>query len=99
MAVVREAVPTEVSALAMAMTKAFAGEPVSEWMLPQRTRRRSRRRLMFRLELETYIFPQGGLVTTADSEDGGLVGACFTLPPDQWEMPKAFNGRTAARYF
>ncbi|MGC4109314.1 MAG: GNAT family N-acetyltransferase [Nocardioides sp.] len=98
----REAGPGEARALSAALAQAFRDEPVTEWMLPQRTRRRARRERMFQLELRTYVFPQGGVVTTADADDGddgGLVGACVALPPDQWRMPDQVDGRTAMSFF
>ncbi len=99
MPTVREADESEVAAVSAALTRAFEGEPVTEWMLPQRTRRRSRRELMFALDLRIFVLPHGGLVTTADDDHRGLVGACLTLPPGRWEMPTAVDGRTAARFF
>jgi ribosomal protein S18 acetylase RimI-like enzyme len=96
---VRQADAGEVAAVSAALTQAFEGEPVTEWMLPQRTRRRARRELMFTLDLRIYVLPHGGQVTTADDGPRGLVGACLTLPPGGWEMPKAVDGRTALRFF
>jgi GNAT superfamily N-acetyltransferase len=68
-------------------------------MMPQRLRRRARREQLYRVELQSYVLPQDGLVTTADDGHGGLVGACLTLPPGQWEMPKTVDARTALRFF
>ena len=85
--------------MSAALTQAFDGEPVTEWMLPQRARRQGRRELMFALDLQVYVLPGGGQVTTADDGPGGLVGACLTLPPEGWPMPKAVDGRTALRLF
>jgi ribosomal protein S18 acetylase RimI-like enzyme len=96
---VRQADVTEVRALSVVLTQAFMGEPVTEWMMPQRFRRKTRREQLYRVELESYILPQEGLVTTADDGDGGLVGGCLTLPPGRWEMPKSVDGRTALRFF
>jgi GNAT superfamily N-acetyltransferase len=90
---------TEVPALSGVLAQAFLGEPVTEWMMPQRTRRKTRRELLYRVELQSYVLPQEGLVTTADDRDGGLVGACLALPPGQWEMPQSVDGRTALRFF
>jgi RimJ/RimL family protein N-acetyltransferase len=99
MPTVRKADATEVPALSVALTQAFMGEPVTEWMMPQRIRRRARREQLYRVELQSYILPQEGLVTTADDRNGSPVGACLTLPPGHWEMPKSVNGRTALRFF
>jgi GNAT superfamily N-acetyltransferase len=96
---VRQADPSEVAALTVALTLAFDAEPVTEWMLPQRTRRWARRELMFTLDLEIYVLPRRGLVSTADDGQGALVGACLALPPGGAEMPKAVDGRTALRFF
>ncbi len=50
------------------------------------------------LELQTYVLPQGGLVSTADDGNGGLVGGCVSLPPHQWRSPAEVDGRTALRW-
>jgi ribosomal protein S18 acetylase RimI-like enzyme len=96
---VRQAEVTEVPALSVALTQAFMGEPVTEWMMPQRTRRKTRREQLYRVELQSYVLPHDGLVTTADDRNGSLVGACLTLPPGRWEMPTSVDGRTALRFF
>ncbi|NUR61520.1 MAG: GNAT family N-acetyltransferase [Catenulispora sp.] len=114
MVTVRPAGAGDVAALSAALAQVFASDTVVSWLLPQRTRRTARRKQMFRLELQTYVLPQDGLVFTADAghdgladagHDGladaghdGLAGACVALPPDQWQMPKAMDGRTAARW-
>ena len=97
-ATVRPADAGDVTALSAALAQAFASDPVMNWLLPQRTRRTARRELMFTLELEAYVLPQGGLVLTADDGRGGLAGGCLALPPHRWRMPKAMDGRTAARW-
>ncbi len=99
MASVRPADAGEVPALCAAMARAFADDAVMNWLLPQRTRRVARRELMFRLELQTYVLPQSGMVFTADDGGGGgLVGGFLVLPPDRWRMPDAVDGRTAVRW-
>jgi RimJ/RimL family protein N-acetyltransferase len=95
---VRPADPGEVSSLSAALAQAFANEDLVNWMLPQRTRRSARRRLMFTLELQTYVLPGGGLVFTADDGNGALVGGCLALPPGRWQTPNAVDGRTAVRW-
>lgn len=99
MAAVRPVDAGEVPALTAALAQAFLADPVMNWLLPQRTRRVARRELMFRLELQTYVLPQDGLVFTADDGRGGLVGGCSVLPPDRWRMPTTVDGRTAVRWF
>ena len=98
MATVRPADAGDVRALSAALAQAFAGDPVMNWLLPQRTRRVARRERMFTLELQAYVLPQDGLVFTADDGRGGLAGGCLTLPPDRWQMPRAVDGRTAVRW-
>jgi RimJ/RimL family protein N-acetyltransferase len=98
MATVRPAAAGEVKALSAALAQAFVSDPVMNWLLPQPTRRVARRELMFTLELQTYVLPQGGLVSTADDGRGGLAGGCIALPPDRWQMPRAVDGRTAVRW-
>jgi ribosomal protein S18 acetylase RimI-like enzyme len=88
----------EVRPLAAALADGFAGEPVTDWLLPQRRWRRARLRLLFRVELEALVLPHGGFVFTADDDGNGLVGGCLVLPPDRWRMPKSMDGRTALRW-
>jgi ribosomal protein S18 acetylase RimI-like enzyme len=97
-ATVRPAAAGDATALSAALAQAFASDAVMNWLLPQRTRRIARRERMFALELETYVLPQGGLVFTAEDRHSALGGGCLALPPDQWQMPRAVNGRTAARW-
>jgi ribosomal protein S18 acetylase RimI-like enzyme len=99
MAAVRTADAGEVTAVSAALAQAFLADAVIGWMLPQRTRPVARRELMVRLELQTYVFPQDGLVFTGDDDRAdGLIGACLVLPPDRWQIPSAVDGRTAARW-
>jgi GNAT superfamily N-acetyltransferase len=98
MATVRPAGAGDVKALSAALAQAFAADPVMNWLLPQRTRRVARRELMFTLELQTYVLPQDGLVSTAGDGRGGLAGGCLSLPPGRWQMPRAMDGRTALRW-
>jgi GNAT superfamily N-acetyltransferase len=98
MATVRSAGAGDAAGLSVALARAFASDPVMSWLLPQRTRRVSRRELMFTLELLTYVLPQDGLVFTADNGRGGLAGGCLALPPDRWQFPRAADGRTAVRW-
>lgn len=97
MVAVRPADAGDVPALSAALAQAFVADAVMNWLLPQRTRRVARRELWFRLELQTYVLPQDGLVFTAD-DGNGLVGGCLVLPPDRWRMPTAVDGRTAVRW-
>ena len=101
MATARRAAASELHALCTALALAFADELITNWMMPQRTRRRSRRELMFMMELTTYVLPNGGLTVTLDDDDddgGGLAGGCMSLPPDKWRTPDAVDGRTALRW-
>jgi GNAT superfamily N-acetyltransferase len=96
--VVRPADAGEVPALSAALARAFAGEPVVNWLVPQRTRRTARRELMFTLEMQQCILPQDGVAFTADDGIGGLVGGCLVLPPGRWQTPLSMDGRTALRW-
>jgi RimJ/RimL family protein N-acetyltransferase len=98
MATIRPADAADVPALSAALAQAFTTDPIVNWLLPQRARRVARRELMFTLELQTYVLPQDGLVFTADDGAGALAGGCLALPPDQWQMPRAVDGRTAVRW-
>lgn len=98
MATVRPAAAGDVNALSAALAQAFVSDPVVEFLLPQRTRQAARRELMFTLEMQTYVLPQGGLMFTADDGAGGLAGGCLALPPDGWRMPRTADGRTAVRW-
>jgi GNAT superfamily N-acetyltransferase len=96
--VVRPAEASEVRALSAALGRAFVSEPVVSWLVPHRTRRGARRRLLFTLELEQYILPQDGVAFTAEDGDGGLIGGCLVLPPGRWPTPLSVDGRTALRW-
>ena len=99
MAAVRVADAGEVPALSAALAEAFVDDAVVNWMLPHRTRRVARRKLMFTLELQAYVLPRDGLMFTADDGRGGaLVGACLALPPEQWRWPTTMEGATALRW-
>lgn len=65
--------------LGASLADAFEGEPVTEWIGARHLSRRSRRRLMFILDLEVQVFPNGGWVVTADDGQGGLAGVCLSL--------------------
>ncbi len=99
MPTVRPAEAGEVPGISAALARAFLDEPLLSWMMPQRSRRTARRRLMFTLELQPYFLPQDGLVFAADDDGGTPIGACLALPPDRWRMPTTVDGRTAARWF
>lgn len=94
---VRRATAGDVPALGGALARSFATEPVVNWLVPQHARRTARRELMFRLEMQTYLLPQGGAAFTADDHDG-LVGGCLVLPPGRWQTPLSVDGRTALRW-
>ncbi len=98
MSSVREAAPSEVRLLSACLAEAFEGEPVTEWIGARHLNRRSRRQLMFMLDLEVQVFPNGGSAVTADDGHRGLAGVCLSLPPGRWEMPKTLDGRTTARF-
>lgn len=68
------------------------------WIGARQLNRRSRRQLMFMLDLEVQVFPNGGSVVTADDGHRGLAGVCLSLPPGRWEMPKTIDGRTTTRF-
>ena len=72
---------------------------MTEWIGARHLSRRSRRQLMFMLDLEVQVFPNGGSVVTADDGQRGLAGVCLSLPPGGWAMPKTIDGRTTARFF
>jgi GNAT superfamily N-acetyltransferase len=95
---VRPADANEVPAVSVALARAFASEPVVNWLVPQRTRRTARRELMFTLEIEECILRRGGVALTADDGSGALVGGCLVLPPGRWQTPLSMDGRTALRW-
>lgn len=100
MASVRPMEVSDVPAVSAALADGFTGEAVTRWLLPQRTRRKARLRLLFRVEMEALVLPQGGIVFTSEGAHGdGLVGGCVVLPPDGWQMPRSVDGRTAVRWF
>jgi GNAT superfamily N-acetyltransferase len=78
---VREAEVGELARLSAMLADAFATEPITQWLIPNRRQRDTRLRRMFAIELAHYVFPNGRVLTTDD-----VRGANLELPPGRWEI-------------
>ncbi len=78
----REASPTDVRQLVMALAAAFEEDPIFSWLLPKENQRFARLLRFFELELRHVALPVGRVWTAAHS-----VGASLELPPGAWRMP------------
>jgi len=77
---VREAEVGELAQLSATLADAFATDPILQWLAPSRRSDRRLRRLLA-IELESYVFPGGRVLTTDD-----VRGANLELPPGRWQM-------------
>jgi ribosomal protein S18 acetylase RimI-like enzyme len=77
---VRKATPSDSSALAAVLARAFHDDPVMSWVFPDPSRRVGQAARFFSLRLRTLV-PDGEVYTT-DGLDGGAVWAV----PDRWRV-------------
>jgi GNAT superfamily N-acetyltransferase len=83
--------------LAGALARAFYGDPIFGWLIPNAASRRARLQRFFRLELGHVVLPAGRAVVAA-----GDAGVSLELPPGAWRMPfraQLAHGPTFARVF
>ena len=86
-----------VEPLASALARAFAEDPVFEWLLPAKDSRELRLRRFFALELSAIVLIDGWAQTSES-----LDGAALCLPPSAWRMPMGralAHGREFLRSF
>lgn len=80
--VVRKAQVADARALAEALARAFADDPVMAWLLPDVSARRHRLPRLFAMEMRCLYFPHGEVYTTAE-----LSGGALWAPPGYWRTP------------
>jgi GNAT superfamily N-acetyltransferase len=78
---VRKAGREDVSRLALALARAFDGDPPMRWFLPDDSRRVELARLMFEVMLERLHLRRDECYTTTD-----VVGGALWVPPGRWRL-------------
>jgi GNAT superfamily N-acetyltransferase len=81
-AVLRAATAQDIDRLKIVLADAFFDDPVLGWLMPNDSKRLSRLRRYFGIELRYLALPRGRVWTTSD-----LAGAALTLPPGAWRSP------------
>ncbi len=64
------------------MAEAFHDDPVLGWLMPDASRRPTRLRRFFGIELRHMVLPRGCVWTTGD-----LGAAALVMPPGRWRVP------------
>jgi GNAT superfamily N-acetyltransferase len=72
----------DVQRLKTVLAEAFLDDPVFGWLMPEDSKRLTRLRRYFGIELRHFALPRGRVWTTSD-----LAGAALTLPPGAWRAP------------
>lgn len=88
MATVREATRSDIAVLSAVLGRAFADDPVWQWMFPRHPERMAR---LFALLLGQVHLPNGASEVAADG-DGVLAGALWD-PPGRWKISLATQVR------
>jgi GNAT superfamily N-acetyltransferase len=78
----RRATVADIHRLADVLAEAFLEDPVFGWLMPDETKRQSRLRHYFAIDLRHLTLPRGRVWTTED-----LAGAALSLPPGAWRVP------------
>ena len=81
---VRKAVRDDVPQLALALARAFDGDPPMRWFLPDDGRRVELARLMFDVMLRRVHLARDACYTTDD-----VVGGALWVPPGRWRLSVA----------
>ena len=81
---VRKAVRDDVPLLALALARAFDGDPPMRWFLPDDGRRVELARLMFDVMLRRVHLARDACYTTE-----GVVGGALWVPPGRWRLSVA----------
>ena len=76
---IKQAEPNDIPRMATSLARAFADDPVSNWMLP-RARRHTRMIAMFTLMLRSHV----SFAETYSTPDG--VGVAVWAPPGRWRL-------------
>jgi GNAT superfamily N-acetyltransferase len=78
----RHATAQDIPRLKKVMAEAFLDDPVLGWLMPEDSKRLTRLRRYFEIELRHLALPRGRVWTTSD-----LAGAALSLPPGKWRSP------------
>ncbi len=78
----RVAAAQDVQRLKAVMAEAFFEDPVLTWLMPNDTKRPTRLRRFFAIELRHMALARGRIWTTKDR-----VGAALSMPPGSWRAP------------
>jgi hypothetical protein len=80
--VVRKATADDVSGIAQSLAKAFYDDPVTEWWLPDESRRmRQAQRIFESIFLKRICLPHDETYTTEE-----VVGGALWMPPGKWQL-------------
>ncbi|MGH6655432.1 MAG: GNAT family N-acetyltransferase [Actinocrinis sp.] len=82
---VRPAVRRDLVRLAAQLARASEQDPVVDWLLPRRTGRRERLRLLFRGTARSELLDLGGIDVACDGSR--LAGGALWFPPGTWPPP------------
>lgn len=82
MADVREATTADVATIAKTLARAFVSDPVAAYIFPGASRRESRLRRFFALQLRHNYLRRGEVYTVPDGSASGCSAAALWLPPD-----------------
>jgi GNAT superfamily N-acetyltransferase len=78
----RKGTTQDIQRLRTVLAEAFFEDPVFGWLMPEDSKRLTRLRRYFGIELRHFALPRGRVWTTSD-----LAGAALTLPPGAWRAP------------
>ncbi len=78
----RQGLTGDIQRLKTVLAQAFFDDPVFGWLMPEDSKRLTRLRHYFGIELRHFALPHGRVWTTND-----LTGAALTLPPRKWRVP------------
>lgn len=85
---IRDARLADVPGLSRVLARAFADDPMVEWLVKPDARREERTALLFSAYLRLLSLPHGMAYTTDD-----MVGGALWSPPGQWQMGLAAQAR------
>jgi GNAT superfamily N-acetyltransferase len=78
----RKGTTNDIQRLRTVLAEAFFEDPVFGWLMPEDSKRLTRLRRYFGIELRHFALARGRVWTTSD-----LAGAALTLPPRAWRAP------------
>ena len=78
----RQATTQDVQRLQTVLAEAFFEDPMFGWLMPEDSKRLTRLRRYFGIELRHFALLRGRVWATSD-----LAGAALTLPPGAWRVP------------